>query len=253
MTKLAGSLALISFAHWPANALAGHPLFTEDTGTQGAGRYQLELTHDLSHLKNADIQTRAHSINTVLSIGLTENLDAIVDLPYERLSERGATDTVVKGFADMEIAAKWRLYDEGALSFALRPGIGLPTGDDEEGLSTGHIVPSLFAVATYSSDPWALHLHVGYTRNLHQEPEERSHIYHASIGVEYSVSERARLVTDASFESNAERSGDDHEGSMVLGLVYSITPDLDFDFGYRKGLTEPAPDQAWLTGLALRF
>jgi hypothetical protein len=42
-------------------------------------------------------------------------------------------------------------------------------------------------------------------------------------------------------------------GSVVIGLVVSLTPDLDFDFGYRKGLTEPADDHAWLTGLALRF
>jgi hypothetical protein len=42
-------------------------------------------------------------------------------------------------------------------------------------------------------------------------------------------------------------------GSVVIGLVASLTPDLDFDFGYRKGLTEPADDHAWLTGLALRF
>jgi hypothetical protein len=99
----------------------------------------------------------------------------------------------------------------------------------------------------------AFHLHLGYTHNSHNEPEERTHIYHASVAVEYSVSEQLRLVSDASIKSNAERSGHPRVGSMVLGFVYSVTPDLDLDLGYRKGLTEPAFDYAWLTGLALRF
>jgi len=54
-------------------------------------------------------------------------------------------------------------------------------------------------------------------------------------------------------ESCAERSGHPNVGSMVLGLVYSVTPNLDIDLGYRKGLTHPAADSAWLTGLAIRF
>lgn len=40
---------------------------------------------------------------------------------------------------------------------------------------------------------------------------------------------------------------------MVIGLVVSLAPDFDFDFGYRKGLPEPADDHAWLSGFASRF
>ena len=253
--KFAGVLALVFSVPWPVTALAGHPLFTEDTGTQGAGRFQLEITHDLSNTKNADTKTRAQSINAVLSAGLTENLDVIAALPHERLTERAGAEasSTVKGFSDAEIAAKWRFYEEDALSIALRPGLGLPTGNEDQGLSTGHIAPSLFAVMTYTRDPWAFHLHLGYTRHFNHEPEARKHIYHASVAAECNVSESVRLVGDASIESNAEQSGHPNVGSVVLGLVYSVTPDLDIDFGYRKGLTEPAPDHTWLTGLALRF
>lgn len=253
-TTHAGILALIFSAQWPVTVLAGHPLLTEDTGTQGAGRYQLEMTHDLSIKQDADAKTRSRRINGVFSVGLTDALDAIITLPYERLTERtGATSTTVAGYADMEIAAKWRFYETGALSFALRPGLGLPTGNEGKGLGAGHVMPSLFAVTTYTRDPWAFHLHVGHTRNLHPGPQERSHIYHASVAAEYSVSEGLRLVSDLSIERNAERSGHPGVGSMVIGLVVSLTPDLDLDLGYRIGLTEPAPDHAWLTGLALRF
>ena len=73
-----GLFALILFAHWTETALAAHPLLTEDTGTQGTGHVQLELTHDLSHAKDAASDTRARRINAVLSVGLAENLDVII-------------------------------------------------------------------------------------------------------------------------------------------------------------------------------
>lgn len=250
----AGVLALAFSAQWPVTVHAAHPLLTEDTGTQGAGHYQLELTHDLSTDRDADTKTRSQSINAVLTAGLSDDLDVIVALPHERLTEwSGGTKMTASGYADMEIAAKWRFYEAGVLSFALRPGLGLPTGNEDEGLSTGHVTPTLFAISTYAGDPWAFHLHVGYTLNPHPGPDERSHIYHASVATEYSVSESLRLVADASIERNGERSGHPGMGSVVIGLVVSLTPDIDFDFGYRRSLTEPADDHAWLTGLALRF
>lgn len=249
-----GLFALFLFAHWTDTALAGHPLLTEDTGTQGTGHVQLELTHDLSHAKDAASDARTQRFNAVLSVGLAENLDAIAALPYERLTERlDAAAPTSEGLGDMEIAAKWRFYDKDALSFALRPGLGLPTGHEDEGLGAGHVTPSLFAVMTYARAPWTFHLHIGYTHTPHPAPDERNHVSHASVAVEYKLSGSVRLVSDASLESNAERSGHPGVGSMVLGLIYSVSPNLDIDIGYRKGMTQPAPDQAWLTGLALRF
>lgn len=141
--SLACVFTLVFFAPWPVTVHAAHPLLTEDTGTQGAGRYQLELTHDLSTDQVSSAKTRSRSINVVLSAGLTDSLDVILALPHERLIEgMGATKTTTSGYADMEIAAKWRFYDMGPLSLALRPGLGLPTGNGDEGLGSGH--PSLF-------------------------------------------------------------------------------------------------------------
>lgn len=248
-----GALALAACAHWAAPAHAAHPLLTEDTGIQGAGNTQLEFTYDQSTTRNAGTMTRAQSLNVVFSHGLADTLDLIVGLPYERIAERGAASTRVKGYADMEIAAKWRFYEDGPLSIALRPGLGLPTGNEDRGLGSGHSAPSLFAVMTHATDPWVFHLHLGYTRNFHDGPGQRNHIYHASVAAEYSVSESLRLVADASTESNPDLAGHPNVGSLVLGLVYSMTPDFDLDLGYRHGLTEPAADRTWLAGLALRF
>lgn len=247
------TLALAASGYWALPAHAAHPLLTEDTGTQGAGRTQLEITYDQSTARAADTRARGQHLSVVLSYGLVDTLDLIVRLPYERTTERGATNARVKGYADMEIAAKWRFYKEGPLSIALRPGLRLPTGNEDRGLSSRHSAPSLFAVMTHAAAPWALHLHLGYTRNFHDGPGQRNHIYHASVAAEYSVSESLRLVADASTESNPELAGHPNVGSLVLGVVNSVTPDLDIDLGYRHGLTEPAADHTWLAGLVRRF
>lgn len=250
----ASAIAMISILHWPANALAAHPLITEDTGTQGTGNFQLELTQDLAHDKDAGTETRDRSFSAILSYGLTDTLDIIAALPYEHSIERsGGTKTTVHGFSDMEIAAKWRFYEEGALSLALRPGLGLPTGNDDNGLSSEHYVPSLFGVMTYAIESWAFHLHLGYTRNFHDGAGQRDHVFHASAAAEYSINESARLVADISTESNPDDAGHPSINSIVLGLIYSVTPDVDIDLGYRRGLSDAAADHAWLTGLFIRF
>lgn len=251
---LASGLIFLLAAHWPVSARAAHPLFTEDTGTQGAGRYQIELTRDRSRNTDDGVRTLARSSNAVFSAGLTDNLDFILSLPHERLIEKtGATKSTYSGYADTEIAAKWRFYEDGALSFALRPGLGLPTGDESEGMSAGHVSPSVFAVSSYERASWVFHVHVGYAPIRDRGPDEHGHVYHGSIAAEYHMNERLRVVSDASVERNTDRNGYPNIGSMVIGLVFSLTPNLDFDLGYRKGLTDPAPDHNWLTGLAFRF
>lgn len=253
-TNLLSAVFLLTSVQYPVISYAAHPLITEDTGTQGARNFQLELTQDYGRNKSTGTKTHEHSFSAVLSYGLTDNLDAILTLPYEHSTAwSGGTKTKVHGFSDMEIAAKWRFHDEGPLSLALRPSLSLPTANDNKGLSSEHMIPSMFGVMTYATEPWAFHLHLGYTRNFHDGPGQRHHIYHASAAAEYHVGETARLVADISTETNPDRTGPRNAGSIVFGLIYSITPDLDFDIGYRKGLTDAAADHAWLTGLTIRF
>lgn len=252
--KLYPLLALAVIGAWPVGAFGAHPLITEDTGTQGVGNYQLELTYDSNHKQDPPNKNREQSFNAVFSAGVLENLDVIFTLPYENVSERSDSGKhQVEGLGDIEIGAKWRFYEDEALSLALRPALALPSGDEDKGLGSGHVVPSLYGVMTYAADPWALHLHLGYTRNFHDGNGERDHILHASVAAEYGIGDSLRLVWDASVESNADQSGGANVGSMVIGMIYSPIPDIDIDLGYRAGLTDAAPDHAWLAGLALRF
>lgn len=249
---LATCIGLFLLGQVPLTARGAHPLITEDTSTQGAGNHQLELTYDSSHLEDGASQTREESLSAILSMGILDDLDFIFGLPYERVTERvGAKRT--RGLGDSEIAFKWRFYEADEFSLAVRPALGLPTANENEDLSSEHYSPSVFAVMTYSPDPWSIHLHLGYTRNYHDGHDQRDHIYHGSFALEYGINDYLRVVGDAGVESNSERAGPPGVGSVVLGLIYSPTPDIDIDLGYRIGLTDAAPDRTWLAGLALRF
>lgn len=120
-------------------ALAAHPLITDDTGTQGKGRFQLELNGEVSRDKETldGVNTRedAGEAAAVFSIGTTDNVDIVVSLPWvwSRLKEVGALVADEAGPGDVGLEVKWRFLARGGFSLALKPGITLPTGDEEKG------------------------------------------------------------------------------------------------------------------------
>ena len=65
-----------------------------------------------------------------------------------------------------------RFYEHADLSLAIKPGLTLPTGDDEKGLGTGKATYRLFFIASQEMDPWAFHLNLGYIRNENTLEEE---------------------------------------------------------------------------------
>lgn len=223
----------------------------EDTKTQGKGKYQLELTYDYRDQYGSDTKTLSRNTSGILTLGVSEELDFIFTLPHERVTQRaGSYESTVGGLADLEIGLKWRFYDAGALSFAARPGLALGSGGDDEDRAFGRVTTtSLYGAMSYRGDPLAFHAHVGYTRNLEPPADAHRHTFHGSIAVEFGVNEQLRFVGDVSID----QSGGDIAKSMVAGIIYSLTPDLDLDVGYRKVLVRQAPERAWLTGVALRF
>lgn len=229
---------------------AAHPLITEDTGTQGSGNGQLELTYDLSRFEQPGTRQTAEASALVLSYGLGDTLDAIVSIPYSRVRPDSASAT--HGVGDVEFGAKWRFYENGSLSLALRSGITVTTGNERNDLGAGRPAQSVFAAATHTTGPWAWHLHAGYTHN-HNNVGERESIRHVSLAATRRFGERLQLVTDFNRETNPDRSSGEPLTSAVIGLIYSLNKDFDLDIGYRAGLTEATPDHALLFGITARF
>lgn len=78
-------LAALLWMLAPLSARAGHPLITEDTDTQGQGKFQLELTSESTTLRERGA-TRTLGLGTVaFSYGAVDSVDVILAVPYLRL------------------------------------------------------------------------------------------------------------------------------------------------------------------------
>ena len=107
-----------------APAYAAHPLITEDTGTQGKGRWQLEANAESTRSDEGGGQVRGFQPAATLSYGVAENIDLQLTQPWLREKAAGV---VVKGPLDTSVDVKWRFFEKGALGLALKPGVTLAT------------------------------------------------------------------------------------------------------------------------------
>ena len=234
-------------------AFAAHPLITDDAGTMGAGKAQLELNGEIGHDKEDGITTKTRQGDACFSYGFSELMDLVIDLPYVHVRTSDDTAAITEnGFSDTSIAVKWRFYEDDGLSLALKPGLTLPTGDDEEGLGAGKATYSLFFVTSKEMDPWAFHLNLGCIRNENTLDEERD-LWHASIASTLAVTENLTAVANLGVESNPDKLVGTDPAFVLAGLVYALSEEIDLDCGIKYGLNNPETDRTVLAGVTWKF
>ncbi len=238
-----------------ANSHAAHPLITDDTGTAGKGKFEFELGGEYAHEDEEGVTENSTTIVPVLAYGIRDNMDIEICVPYQYIRTKEEGDTATEdGVSDVEIDLKWRFYERGSLSFALRPLISLPTGDEEKGLGTGRVGGSILFYATEEVKPWAFHLNLGYRRNENKlDEDEREDIWHASLASEVEVARDLKLLVDIGVETNSDKSSDTHPAFILGGVIYSLSEYLDVDFGLKGGLNKTEADYSILTGVTLKF
>ena len=222
-------------------AHADHPLITEDTGVLGAGRSQLELHGQRAHERGA---ARTHASAT-LGHGFTERIDLQADLPYEH-REEGA------GLGDVSLAAKWRFYERGGASAAFKPEISLPTGREEDALGAGRTGWKAGLAAAQVWRSLELVAHARYSANRNRVGE-REALRHTSLALLWSATGRLKLVLDYGRDTSPDRADDGPARSLVYGLLYALSPDVDLGFGYEQGRSSPAEDRVLRAGVKLRW
>jgi len=252
---LAMVLCLCSTVH------AAHPLITDDTGVQGAGKVQIEVNGEYGKDQRsaAGITEKATISQAAISLtyGATDSLDLALTLPYiqTRITQDGATVSDASGMSDLTFEAKWKFFEKDGLSFALKPGITASTGDEQQGLGTGRTTCSLFFISTKEIEPWAVHANLGYIRNQNDPVwvNEEKNLWHASIAAEFALSKKLRIVGNLGVEKNPEKGATDNPAFAILGVIYNITDDFEIDGGVKRGITDPEMDTTALAGLTVRF
>jgi hypothetical protein len=249
-----GCLVAVSmfFAGYSVSS-ASHPLITDDAGTLGKGEFQLELNAEYVHDRQDGVTASGTEVAAALTYGLADPVDLVIGVPYQFVSvEGGGGSESENGVSDISIEAKWRIIEHNGLSFAVKPGVTLPTGDDEKGFGAGKTTYSIFLIGTKELAAWEFHLNVGYLMNENKN-DERKDIWHASIAATYDVSYDLKLAGDVGIESNPDKESNTAPAFILGGLIYSVSDSVDVDFGLKAGLNRQETDYSALTGVTLKF
>jgi hypothetical protein len=248
-------IVFFSFSFYSTVAFAAHPLITDDAGTIGAGKAQLELNGEYEHEQEDGATTDTVQGAASFSYGLNESTDLIVGLPFQHVRRTDNDNTTLstdEGFSDTSIDVKWRFYEQDNISLAIKPGLTLPTGNDEAGLGTGKASYRLFSIVSAKRDPWAFHLNLGYIRNENTQDEEKN-IWHASIATTYAMSDNLTAVANIGIESNSDELAGTDPAFFLAGLIYALSEKLDLDCGIKYALNGTETDYTVLAGITWKI
>ena len=269
--RLGLALATLFLLAAPASSWAAHPYITDDTGTQGTGKWQLELMAERDrNARTADPgggavhQVRKVTLfNPVLTYGVLDTLDVAFGLNHlhQRTTEDGAVGQAADGTGDSTLELKWRFYEAEGLSLALKPGLVLPTGDENRGLGAGKLSWGVNFILTQEAKPWTFLANVAYSRVHYKLPPDadanHKHLWRASAGLGYNLRDNVRLVGVAGVRTNGAKDDPFLPGRnghfAMLGLIYSPSDKMDFDVGIRKRLNHAEFDTAILVGMTVRW
>jgi hypothetical protein len=236
-----------------SNIFAAHPLITDDTGTQGKGKIQLELNGEYGIDKEDGTTEKTATIAGAFTYGLIDTVDLIAGIPYLIIiAETDEENIKEKGISDLSFFIKWRFFEEGKFGFAFKSGISIPTGNEEKGLGTGKTGYSGLLINTIKIEPFTFHLNFCYIRNENKSDEEKN-LWHFSGAIEYSLLYNLRIVADAGIQKNTDPDSNTNPAYLICGIIYSVKENFDIDAGAKYGLNKPETDLSFLAGITIRL
>ena len=247
-----------------SSSFAAMPMVTDDTGTQGKERIQVEVgmerQRQTTDNEGISTKTTAWLPSATFTYGLDDRIDLIVGAPWTwQKDESAGTSTTRNGIGDLALQIKWRLIEmeDGRFSFAVKPGVTLPTGNEHEGFGNGKITAGALLIATHKGALGAVHLNMGFTHNSYrladQEAANRKDIWHTSAAGELNVAGNLRAVADCGLDTNRKKENGKHPVYLLGGMIYSPSGRIDLDCGIKGGLNDAQPATSLLAGMTMHF
>ena len=273
VTRLLLAAAVICALLEAAPAYAAHPLISDDTLTQGKGKFQVESSYKYDRDDDNGVKTQTSQPQIQLTYGILDPLDFIVTAPYLFVrTEQGGNTTSVDGFGDVTVALKWRFYGEKekGLQFAVKPSLTFPTGDEQKGLGAGQSSPGASHfykfdrqsygatfIGTYEKEEWCVSINLGYQHNHYglqsDEDAYRHDIWSASLSGQYEIIEDVWIVGEAGLLRNPDKTSDTPPAYINAGVIYELRKNIDLDVGYKHGLNKPSVDSTISGAVTVRF
>jgi hypothetical protein len=232
------------------SALAAHPLVTEDTGVQGYGNQQFELNTDRSVAHETKFSSL--SVNATYTLGVSDTLDVAYNGPWLRNQVGNSPREFQRGLGDASIFMKWRAYEDGAFSVALKPIVYFPIGDHDKGLGADRVRAGVTGVTSWSGEGYNVLANLGYTDNNNKDGDRKS-IWNTSAALVVGLSDKVRGAVEAGTYTNSDATSKKYPAFANLGLIYSPTEKFDLDVGYKQGLNDAEVKRSFGAGMTVRW
>ncbi len=257
---IVGLLTLVSALLLPTGAAMARqevapdrPDITDSAQTITPGGFQLETGIEYSRTRiGGSPAERRFSLDSALRVGLTGNLELLVDAePVVWL--RTEREDLNRG--DLTLGLKYRFFGsnerEEGLALALRPFVKLPTADApiaSERTDFG----LLFLLSRPLPGDFSIDANVGLAAIGQRRPEGYLLEALASVSLSYEISPRLSALVELFFHSKDERDGRELLG-MTVGVVYLLTESVAVDAAMRTTLAGRGPDWAAVAGFSVRW
>lgn len=210
-----GPLAVFTLVLACPPAFATHPLATDDTGTQGAGGVEIELSNQTARPTSADTDYRIQS-GVSTHVGLHERLDLGLTVFLESArSDLGAWDF---GIAPPVADLKWRFWGGPASPSSLALRLDYSPKPLSSISSGGHDVGALL-VNCWEFGGASLHLNVGgYARDL--GIEETLGTLYGGAALTVPITEKMQAAAEAVYETGPFHGF--HAVGGMGGLIWEV-------------------------------
>lgn len=196
----------------------GPPLITEDPGTPGAGRWEINIAFMMEQRRTGrEFEAPVLDIN----YGLGDHIQLKFEVPWVTLDPEGEESR--NGLGNAQIGLKWRFLDEDrhGVSMSIYPqlGLNLRNSSHERGLvdrGTEFLLPLQVA---RTLGPFEVSLELGYTF-IEEDLDEW--VY--GIAVAYPLSDQLELLGEVAGTAGRDFGAD--ELVFNLGAAYEVDEHL---------------------------
>jgi hypothetical protein len=237
VTRLLGIaiLASLGFA-LPAHAFS--PLSTDDTGTLGQSRAEIELGYNFDRNLSLDteeddrVDTRefSRSIPMTFTYGITDRMNISLGLSRQLSNP--------SGWQNSELGLKWNFYGDASegWSAAIKPVVILPVTSSmqNKGLGSAKTNWGLTLIGSYVNKDYEFHANLKYTSNYQaNNPEwefERNHLWSASVSPVLVLNDQWKVGLDLGLRTNPGFSSAT-EAFTQFGVSYAPLENLQIGLG----------------------
>jgi hypothetical protein len=226
-------------------AQGGPPLETDDPGTPGPGRVELNISLEGEREADGSVYDAPR---LDLNVGVGTRMQLKLEAPWRVAT--AAAEPAQSGFGNVVVGLKWRFAESGRLAVSTYPQLtlGASEGASQKGVADPGTALLMPIEVAWDAGPVSLNADLGYQRG--QGPAELMY----GLAVARRLRRALELLgechgtADTGFEGNGLLCG----GGFRLGVVDAASILGAFATGV-AGSVEDRPDSRWYAGVQLRW